>query len=126
MSDDELPSRLLVLARRDLRAAELLRDQPEVGDGIIGFHAQQAAEKALKAWLMILGIDFPRTHDLSLLIHKLDEGGVEVTSLWALLDLNPFAVQLRYEILDDEPLDHEATLAQVKALLNHVESLRTS
>ena len=33
------------LARRDLRAAELLRNQPEVGDGIIGFHAQQAAEK---------------------------------------------------------------------------------
>jgi hypothetical protein len=45
MSEDELPSRLLALARRDLRAAELLQDQPEVGDGIIGFHAQQAAEK---------------------------------------------------------------------------------
>jgi HEPN domain-containing protein len=124
MSEGELPSRLLALARRDLRAAELLRDQPEVGDGIIGFHAQQAAEKALKAWLTILGIDFPQTHDLSLLIHKLDEGGAEVTSLWALLDLNPFAVQFRYEILDDEPLDHEATLAQVTALLHHVESLR--
>ena len=96
-----------------------------MGDGIIGFHAQQAAEKALKAWLTILGIDFPRTHDLSLLIHKLEEGGAEVTSLWALLELNPFAVQFRYEILDDEPLDHEAILAQVTALLNHVESLRT-
>lgn len=83
------------------------------------------AEKALKAWLAILGADFPRTHDLSLLIHKLGQEGAEVTSLWAILDLNPFAVQFRYEILDDEPLDHEATLAQVTALLNHVESLRT-
>jgi HEPN domain-containing protein len=125
MNEGELSSRLLALARRDLRAAELLRDQPEVGDGIIGFHAQQAAEKALKAWLTILGIDFPRTHDLSLLIHKLEEGGAEVTTLWTLLDLNPFAIQFRYEILEDEPLDHEATLAQVRALLNHVESLRT-
>jgi HEPN domain-containing protein len=123
MSEGELPSRLLALARRDLRAAELLRDQPEVGDGIIGFHAHQATEKALKAWLTILGIDFPRTHDLSLLIHKLEKGGAEVTRLWALLDLNPFAVQFRYEILEDEPLDHEATLAQVAALLNHVEGL---
>ncbi len=123
MSEDELPSRLLALARRDLRAAELLRDQPEVGDAIIGFHAQQAAEKALKAWLTILGIDFPHTHDLSLLIHKLEEEGAEVTSLWALLDLNPFAVQFRYEILDDEPLDHGATLEQVEALLNQVERL---
>jgi HEPN domain-containing protein len=59
MSEDELPSRLLTLARRDLRAAELLQDQPEVGDGIIGFHFQQAAEKTLKAWLTILGIAAP-------------------------------------------------------------------
>ena len=63
--------------------------------------------------------------DLSLLINKLGEGGADVASLWALLDLNPFAVQLRYEILDDEPLDHESTLVQVRALLNHVEHLRT-
>ena len=123
MNEGELPSKLLALARRDLRAAEILRDQPDVGDGIVGFHAQQAAEKALKAWLTILGIDFPRTHDLSLLIHKLDEEGVEVTSLWELLDLNPFAVQLRYESLDDEPLNHGTTLEQVTALLHHVEGL---
>jgi HEPN domain-containing protein len=126
MSEGELPSKLLTLARRDLRAAEILRDQPDVGDGIVGFHAQQAAEKALKAWLTILGIDFPRTHDLSLLIHKLDTGGgVEVTRLWDLLDLNPFAVQLRYELLDEEPLDYEATLEQVAALLEHVEGILT-
>ena len=45
------------------------------------------------------------------------------SELWELLDLNPFAVQLRYEILDDEPLDHGATLEQVTELLNHVEGL---
>jgi HEPN domain-containing protein len=123
MNEDELPSKLLVLARRDLRAAEILSNEPAVGDGIVGFHIQQAAEKALKAWLTILGLDFPRTHDLSLLIHKLGDAGVEVTSLWELLDLNPFAVQLRYEILEDEPLSHGATLEQVTALLNHVEGL---
>jgi hypothetical protein len=53
----------------------------------------------------------------------LSNAGVEVESLWKLLDLNPFAVQLRYEILDDEPLDHGVTLEQVTALLNHVEGL---
>jgi hypothetical protein len=45
MSEGELASRLLALARRDLRAAELLRDQPEVGDGIIGFHASRRPRK---------------------------------------------------------------------------------
>lgn len=34
MSEDELPTRLLILARRDLRAAEIPYGQPEVGDGI--------------------------------------------------------------------------------------------
>jgi HEPN domain-containing protein len=61
MSEDELPGRLLILARQDLRAAELLCDQPDVGDGIVGFHAQQAVEKLLKAWLASLGIAYPRT-----------------------------------------------------------------
>lgn len=123
MSESELPAKLLALAFRDLRAAEILSDQLEVGDGIVGFHAQQAAEKALKAWLTLLGVDFPRTHDLSLLIQKLSIEGVEVTSLWELLDLNPFAVQLRYEIWDEEPLDQDTTLERVKALLDRVEGL---
>jgi HEPN domain-containing protein len=120
---NELAEKLLTLARRDLEAAEVLSGHPEVGDGIVGFHTQQAAEKALKAWLTLLGITYPRTHDLSLLIYRLDEAGVEVTDLWKLLELNPFAVQLRYEILDDEPLNHGEALEQVTALLHHVEEL---
>ena len=60
MSEHELAAKLLTLARRDLRAAEVLCDQPEVGDGIVGFHAQQAAEKILKAWMSFLGIAYHR------------------------------------------------------------------
>lgn len=123
MNGIEQVENLLTLARRDLRAAEVLCDRPEVGEGIVGFHAQQATEKALKAWLTFLGIAYPRTHDLSLLLYKLEEGGADVARWWELLDLNPFAVQFRYEILDDEPLDHQVTLARVKALLNEVEGL---
>ena len=123
MSADELAAKLLTLARRDLRAAEILSEQDGVGDGIVGFHAQQAAEKLLKAWLTKLAITCPRTHDLSLLIHKLEAAGVDVTDLWKLLDLNPFAVQFRYDLLDDEPLDQGATLARVAALLNRVAGL---
>ena len=123
MNEHELAAKLLDLARRDLRAAEVLCDQPEVGDGIVGFHAQQAAEKLLKAWMTLLGIAYPRTHDLSLLLLRLEEAGADVTKLWELLDLNPFAVQLRYDILDDEPLDHAVTLERVTALLHRVERL---
>ncbi len=35
---------------------------------LIAYHAQQCAEKSLKAVLVLQGIDFPYTHDLSRLI----------------------------------------------------------
>ncbi len=123
MNGHEQAANLLTLARRDLRAAEILCEEPEVGDGIVGFHAQQAAEKALKGWLTLLEIAYPRTHDLSLLLYRLEEAGAEVANLWELLDLNPFAVQFRYDIFEDEPLQHGATLERVSALLIRVHEL---
>jgi hypothetical protein len=51
------------------------------------------------------------------------EAGADVSSLWELLELNPFAVQFRYEILDDEPMDHKTILTQVAALVSLVERL---
>ncbi|MCV5768109.1 HEPN domain-containing protein, partial [Escherichia coli] len=57
------------------------------------FDAQQAAEKALKALLIALGIPFPKTHDLAELIrpHLPVPPGLE-----DLVRLNPFAVAGRY------------------------------
>jgi HEPN domain-containing protein len=51
-------------AEGDLRSAQLLlaADPPE--PDAVAFHAQQAVEKYLKAYLVHLGIDPPRTHDL--------------------------------------------------------------
>ncbi len=48
-----------------------------VDDAIFGFHAQQAVEKALKAWLNVLGHEHPFTHDLSHLLSELDGLGHE-------------------------------------------------
>ena len=39
--------------------------------GVVCFHAQQCAEKYLKALLVSRGIDVPKTHDLELLIVRL-------------------------------------------------------
>ena len=71
-------------------------------DAIFGFHAQQAAEKLLKAWLSLLGIKFERTHDLLRLIRLLEAAGQPTVGLEELVELNPFAVQYRYELRDDE------------------------
>ena len=39
------------------------------------FHAQQAAEKAIKAVMIARGIDFPYTHDIARLLRLLDSDG---------------------------------------------------
>jgi hypothetical protein len=54
----------LRLAARDLRMADLaLADTvPLIGEAL--FHAQQAAEKALKGYLVWHGIRYPLTHDI--------------------------------------------------------------
>ncbi len=49
-------------AGKDLNAAAVLRD-PEPSRSV--FHSQQAAEKAIKAFLSYHQITFRRTHDLA-------------------------------------------------------------
>jgi HEPN domain-containing protein len=47
----------LVLLRKatdDATAARKFADDPEIADAIVGFHAQQAVEKALKAVLSVV------------------------------------------------------------------------
>ena len=60
------------------------------------FHAQQAAEKSLKAVLLQKGIEFPFTHNLRTLLNLLtNEMEVPPRLLQAAL-LNPYAVTTRY------------------------------
>jgi HEPN domain-containing protein len=67
-----------------------------MADTIIGFHAQQACEKCLKAVLASVGVEFPRTHDLLRLLELLDAQGITIPAntqwidelfLWARLQL---------------------------------------
>ncbi|HEX3733995.1 MAG TPA: HEPN domain-containing protein [Solirubrobacterales bacterium] len=70
-----------LLARRaagDLKVAQKLSPDPEIDEGAIGFHAQQAVEKALKVALTLGGIDFPKTHDLEFLVGLASRHSIEV------------------------------------------------
>lgn len=89
--------RLLRLARRDLDTADLLLPLSRATVAAIGFHAQQCAEKALKAVCAMRAIEVRRTHDLAALGHAiLDDGGSLPVSVDDLRSLNPFAVEFRY------------------------------
>ena len=61
------------------------------------FDAEQAAEKALKVALALRQIDFPRTHNLRVLLDLLRSGGVQVPpELGEAIHLSVYATMLRY------------------------------
>ena len=65
--------RTLLLAERDIVALDILKREPVVHFSILGFHAQQAVEKAIKAWISLKGVEYPLTHNLALLFSLLQE-----------------------------------------------------
>lgn len=122
MTDREEANELLQVAERDLRALGGMLDSAVFADEVFGFVAQQAAEKALKAWLCIAGLTYPLTYDLSGLLARLQDAGEDVSGRWDLTDLNPYAVTLRYGTLslDEQPLDRRDILGRVVDLINAV------
>lgn len=122
MPDHETVRRMLEAARRDLQAIGNMLDVKLFSDEIFGLLAQQAVEKALKAWLAHGDQDVPRTHNLRLLLILLSQAGETVAGEWDFIDLTQFAVQFRYESWNaiDTPLDRERLVRQVDSLLRRV------
>jgi HEPN domain-containing protein len=107
-----------VLARKaegDAKAMRRLASDPEIDDAAVGFHAQQAIEKWIKAVIAVHGSRFEKGHDLGLLLELLDGAGIAAPPGADWLDeLTIYAVPMRYEdLLDIEPLDRDAVLALV-------------
>jgi HEPN domain-containing protein len=124
MSVPDLCGELMAAALRDLKLIESNLNNPDCADELFGFHAQQAVEKALKAWLRSRGVEYPPTHDVFLLVDLLSRDGVDVGSLYPMEALTPFAVQYRYEGLDlDEDFDRKGIFKRVRRLFLKVQSL---
>ena len=95
--------RALRLADRDIEAFDVLRKASHIHSSIIGFHAQQAIEKSLKAVLFAHQVEFERTHDLVRLSYLLRQSAIEPPlSDNSLRRLNPFAVMMRYDDWESE------------------------
>ena len=60
------------------------------------FHAQQCAEKYLKALLVSQSLDFPKTHDLRVLIQLVLSKFSVVLDMAELLKLNRYSIESRY------------------------------
>jgi HEPN domain-containing protein len=117
---------LFGMAQKDFKALAGMTDTNVFADEIFGFHAQQVVEKLLKTWLSLLGIEYPRIHDLEELFEILEEHGQNVSSLFrTLIDLTDFAVMFRYEAYEDQdqPLDRPKIIEKISTLLSYVENI---
>ena len=98
---------LLQKARDDAWMFKELLKHPDTPRWGLGFHAQQASEKAIKAVLTSRGIKYPFTHDLQTILNLLGENGLPPPPRAAELPLlSPFGALYRYdaivEILPEE------------------------
>ena len=123
MSVPDQSAMMQKLAAKDIKAMRSLIDPASADDEIFGFHAQQAVEKSLKAWITLAGGNYGRTHDLQQLLLMLEELGCDADKFDNLVELNPFAVQMRYDLFDtDEPdLDRPGMLRRVEELYEYVQ-----
>jgi len=125
MAPAETPSGFLRIAQRDLRAANGMVDPTLFYEEHWGFQIQQATEKALKAWLLVLQPKQPPfSHNLRLLFQMLRDLGAPIDPFIRLSRFTEFAVLRRYDEEPDlEQLDR-ATWNQLCAdLLAHVAAL---
>lgn len=107
----DLPGDLLALAREDLVAAEALANDERVSDSSVGFHAQQAVEKALKAVIASRDLEFPFTHDLGLLMQLCQDTGLDLPPELADVDrLTPYAAAIRYGLGNPKAVDAEVAI----------------
>ena len=112
-------------ARSDLvMARKALADRDAVDPWVASFHAQQAAEKTVKAALVIEQIRFPRTHELERL-RSLLPAGWELPDRETLAGLSRFAVAGRYpaSLFDAGP---EPTWADAEEAVRLAESVETA
>jgi HEPN domain-containing protein len=119
MKNLKLAKKFLRKADQDMTVLEKWRQDPDIAGEILGFHAQQAAEKMLKAILSHEGIEVPFTHRLTDLIDLGKEHGIVLPErLEDIRFLTPFAVEFRYDLCeeDEEPVDFEAISALLKEL----------
>ena len=106
-------------ARSDLALALAVDPAGDILAETLCFHAQQAAEKALKAVLVHAGIEFPRTRSLRLLVDLLPDGIRSDPVLEPAVGLTVYAVTTRYPG-EAEPVDKaelEESLRLAKAIV---------
>ena len=118
------PNDWLTFARSDLAIAKVDRTGAISYESLC-FHTQQAVEKTLKALLVFDNIEFPRTHNLRILLDLLKNKHIISDIVDESAALTEYAVSSRYpgesEPIEEEEYAHAVEIAE--AVLVWVESI---
>ena len=118
--------RLLAKAGEDEYVLDRLLENAAAPEAMVGFHAQQAAEKLLKAALFLAGAVPPRTHNLTQLMDLAGASGLQLPATCEPLRwLTPYAVLYRYEgeaETEEEQLARQEVREQLRQLRAWVEA----
>ena len=124
----ELVRDWLTRASHDLQASRILStaDNPLLDMAI--YHCQQAAEKAVKAWLQSKDAPFPKTHDIEVLVEqaaKLNPDFQQLAEPAAVL--TPYVSAFRYPGGTGEPMpardEFDEALQHAQAIYDFVLNL---
>lgn len=123
MRNPDDPAAWIAKADSDLLCIDNNLNDARIPWDIVGFHAQQAAEKMLKAYLVSRGEVVARTHNLIGLLDTCNALGAGFQSLRAdCVSLTPYAVALRYptDLADVSELEGREAVAAARRVYDAV------
>lgn len=117
----ELLRSWLTKALNDLKSARVLGEAPEGPLDVAIYHCQQAAEKAVKAFLVLKGVTPEKTHDIRKLTveaSRFDPSFDELTAVASAL--TPYAWEFRYP---DDLTETYPTREEFEEALRHAQTI---
>ncbi len=122
---DRVAAEWVAKAEEDLKtAAHLLKLGSSCPTATVCFHAQQCAEKYLKAYLVYRGTPFPKTHDIEDLVARLPSNAQPSLTVEEQALLTEYAVGPRYPGWRDVPLrEARQAVALGRRVRKHVRPL---
>ncbi|PWC33605.1 HEPN domain-containing protein [Azospirillum sp. TSO35-2] len=117
------PEAWLTAASVDLRAGRACLSVPDPIVTAATYHCQQAAEKLVKAVLVWLDVDVPRSHDIDALVMRIPRGLPLREALLPLGRFTAYATLYRYPGEAGDVTD-EPTAEDVSGWLGEIASLR--
>lgn len=122
----ELTQLWLRKARHDLMAAKTLAEGKSRILDVAVYHCQQAAEKAVKGFLVSQDIRFEKTHDIKILVNLALPAAPAIGQLLDKADrLTDYATEFRYpgEILEPDEDEFRQALDDAEAICQAVLAL---